>query len=138
VHQFGGEWTGRKLAIVQEYAALYTAALREQFEKLIYIDAFAGTGSRLGSAPGISDIGGLMSDPGSAQIALACTPGFDEFVFIDRKRSHVEALEQLKTQFPEKADSISVYCADCNEKLRELAGKLEWGWKRRGLVFLDP
>lgn len=120
--QFGGDWTELKLGIVREYADLYTKALRDTFSQLMYIDAFAGAGTRRGSV----------------QLALQCNPGFNEFVFIDRKRSHCDALERLKDEYPEKSSMISVYHADANEKLREICRETEWRGKRRGLAFLDP
>jgi len=43
---FGGDWTGQKLAMLQEYLGRYTTALKNQPFQLVYIDAFAGTGYR--------------------------------------------------------------------------------------------
>ncbi|MBK9067339.1 MAG: hypothetical protein IPL76_10730 [Gemmatimonadetes bacterium] len=43
MHQFGGDWTARKLHAVQRYLNAYTTALRRQPFTLLYVDAFAGT-----------------------------------------------------------------------------------------------
>ena len=41
---FGGPWTEEKLAILKKYLDTYTTVLKNQPFRLIYIDAFAGTG----------------------------------------------------------------------------------------------
>ena len=41
---FGGTWTQEKLGILERYLDAYTTALKDQHFKLLYIDAFAGTG----------------------------------------------------------------------------------------------
>ena len=43
-HSFGGKWTQEKLEKVGHYLQTYATALKNQKFKLIYIDAFAGTG----------------------------------------------------------------------------------------------
>jgi hypothetical protein len=46
LQSFGGQWTQRKLAKVSSYLTAYTTALKNMPFRLIYIDAFAGTGYR--------------------------------------------------------------------------------------------
>ena len=41
---FGGNWTKRKLDILESYMDAYTTALKKQGFRLMYIDAFAGEG----------------------------------------------------------------------------------------------
>ncbi len=45
-HQFGGDWTDRKLEVLAKYLQRYTTALKNTPLHKIYIDAFAGTGYR--------------------------------------------------------------------------------------------
>src|SRR5690348_13935074 len=45
-HSFGGDWTSKKLAVVEKYLSAYLDALKNQPFKTAYIDAFAGTGYR--------------------------------------------------------------------------------------------
>ena len=45
-HEFGGQHTELKLSIVESYLKTFTTALNRKFRRLIYIDAFAGTGFR--------------------------------------------------------------------------------------------
>ena len=46
--EFGGDWTQRKLQILDEYLTAYCnifrANERARFFKTVYVDAFAGTG----------------------------------------------------------------------------------------------
>ena len=44
VASYGGEWTHQKLDILEDYLNAYTTALKNQHFRLLYIDAFAGTG----------------------------------------------------------------------------------------------
>jgi len=44
IQKFGGDWTQEKLARIRSYLGAYTTVLKKQPFKLIYIDAFAGTG----------------------------------------------------------------------------------------------
>ena len=54
----GGKWTIDKLDILERYLDAYTTALKNQPFKLMYIDAFAGTGEsafvKKTRTPGIS------------------------------------------------------------------------------------
>lgn len=49
-HVFGGDWTEQKLSALRQYLKAYrlifTRNAKAQYFKTIYIDAFAGTGSR--------------------------------------------------------------------------------------------
>ncbi len=42
--EFGGPWTQKKLRILGLYLNAYTTALKNQRFRLVYIDAFAGSG----------------------------------------------------------------------------------------------
>jgi three-Cys-motif partner protein len=81
-HEFGGHHTELKLSVIGSYLSAYTKALRKIFKQLWYIDAFAGTGSRIvkhralpatlfGGPPTPERIERLR---GSAQIAIDTNP----------------------------------------------------------------
>jgi len=55
-HQFGGDWTTRKLEIVSAYLSAYTTALKNAPFETLYIDAFAGTGYRTPSKRKATDL----------------------------------------------------------------------------------
>lgn len=125
-HQFGSHWTDAKLAAPREYLGIYTTALKRQNFRIVYIDAFAGSGTYTHKS------GGQTRD-GSATIALK-TGGFARYTFIDRKREHVQQLDALKAQFP--AADIHVIHGDANEALQSICHA--WPTRQRGVAFLDP
>lgn len=149
VHQFGGQWTERKLLVLEKYLQAYTTALKNfPFQKL-YIDAFAGTGYRdirREEQPGegvqhtlFPDL--VESEPqdfldGSARIALQVKPHFDRYIFIERRPEHCAHLESLKSEFPALSDRIAIDQGDANIKLQQLCGMFLR--KTRAVLFLDP
>jgi three-Cys-motif partner protein len=150
-HQFGGVWTDDKLGRVAKYLAAYTTIFRgnprARFFTTIYIDAFAGTGTRAPrsrggrSAPLFADV---ESDPealqfkaGSAANALQATPGFDRFVFIDSDPRKAADLASLVEQYPDKRDRVTIAKKDGNEALLRLVRQTDWQ-RHRAVAFLDP
>lgn len=147
-HQFGGDWTEAKLAVLRGYLSAYTTALKNKPFRLGYIDAFAGTGyrtERSGESPSVGDLlfPDLAAAPpqelldGSARIALESDPPFDGYVFIERNRARCRALEDLKEAFPAKASMIHVRQGEANREVRKLCRSPSWS-DRRAVLFLDP
>ena len=153
-HQFGGQWTSRKLAVLAGYLQSYTTALKEkptaesQFRKA-FIDAFAGSGyrdARRGADTSHKSQGLLFPDlagdepqdllEGSAKLALQTEPPFDRYIFIDRSPARCVRLEKLKGEFPDRADLIDIQQGDANEKIQDLCEK-DWS-SHRAVLFLDP
>lgn len=153
MHHFGGDWTNEKLQVLDKYLRAYTTALKNKpspnhpFCK-IYIDAFAGTGSR-DVAREVHEHSGqtaLFVNPfelepqtlldGSARLALKTVPRFDKFVFIERQNRRCEQLENLKIEFPELANDIYVRCGDANQEIQEMC-QADWRYCR-AVLFLDP
>lgn len=117
---------------------------RDRF-KLVYVDAFAGTGyrrvSRLAERSGQTSLFGVETEyevaqlrDGSARIALALDSGFDAYIFVECDRSHCAELLRLQEQRPDAR--IDVRCADANVALASIANRPWESW--RGVIFLDP
>ena len=126
---FGGQWTTEKLAILERYLNAYTTALKNQPFKLVYLDAFAGTGYvELGRGEDADFI------RGSAQRAInVADKPFDELIFVEKDQGRCAELERLKDEFPRS--SIRIENSDANEFLCGL--RRNWqDW--RGVLFLDP
>lgn len=147
-HNFGGEWTTKKLEAIRKYLHEYTTALKNQHFTTMYIDAFAGTGSRAAKASTTSDTGELLFPElaeaesaelldGSARIALKTEPRFSEFIFIDIDQRHCATLEELKRQFPEHASDIHIINAEANAEIQRICVETNWRQKR-AVLFLDP
>ena len=142
-HEFGGISTDLKLSVVGEYLQQFTTALRPQFDRLWYIDAFAGTGERTVVVPGREpDMLGPGVDErverrrGSAKIAIEVEPPFDRLIFMDKRQKHIGALNALRANHPDR--SIDVMPGDANaEILRLLDQQLSWA-STRAVMFLDP
>ena len=133
-HKFGGVWTRKKLAVLNEYLQFYATALKNQPFKLHYADAFAGTGSH---NPKEEDDQCLLIPyedfEGSVRTALN-VEGFHEYHFNDLDPEHVKALEEIQAGNPNK--SIKVYKKDANEFVPFFCSKMQWN--DRAVLFLDP
>jgi three-Cys-motif partner protein len=137
--EFGSGHTETKLRIVQKYLEAFTVALKKQGFRLIYVDAFAGSGASIprSDAQQIRLIEADDIIDGSTRRALRVSPSFDEFLFIEKLGRNLESLAGLKEEFPDKNDRIVLLPGDANQKLREFATDLD---KRnaRAVVFIDP
>ena len=128
---YGGPWTVEKLEILEAYLNAYTTALKNQPFRLMYIDAFAGTGSvnLPEQDPEVRDF-----HHGSAARALAVQDKpFDRLVFVERDPARCQELARLQS-VPLGRD-IQIVNTEANQYLRSL--QEDWrGW--RGVLFLDP
>ena len=131
---FGGDWTMQKLAILDDYLDAFTTALKRQEFRLMYIDAFAGTGTI--EIRHRSVFGGPEREflKGSARRALEVKDRpFDRYIFIERNRRRCEALSRLEQDYP--GHSIEIHKADANDFLQHHSFP-KFG--SRGVLFLDP
>lgn len=142
---FGGDWTEIKLAMLKDYLAAYTKALKDKSFSKVYIDAFAGTGYREISAQ--TDSHGLFTEQaeaedigffdGSARLALQVQYPFDRYIFIERSRKRFDDLRSLSTDFPALSGKVDCRQGDANELLPEICRNTEWT-TTRAILFLDP
>ena len=139
-HYFGGAWTEIKLDILRKYLEFYTKALSKQGFELLYIDAFAGTGSRTEIVPSVPILGQeekKISLDGSARIALNIEPKFHRYLFIETNSKRIKELEKIRAEF--RNTYIKIENADANKVITELASKPIWyNNKFRGVIFIDP
>ncbi|MBL6852401.1 MAG: three-Cys-motif partner protein TcmP [Alphaproteobacteria bacterium] len=132
---FGGRHSVLKLDTVEGYLNAFTSALRPKFN-LVYIDAFAGSGSfKFGGSPAL---GFMAARPatvhdGSARRALAVSPPFDQLHFIDIDETNAEHLRSISAG----RRGAHVHCEDANIAVRRICEQTDWGG-RRGVIFLDP
>lgn len=142
LHEFGGPWTQVKLERVGAYLPYFTREFGDDYET-IYFDAFAGTGTVDRRKPKKSRLTGFFKFPdpppiiGSARQALETEPPFDRYVFVDRDEAHCRDLRELRDDYPELADRVSVRLGDANEKVRRFCEKTDWDTSR-AVFFLDP
>lgn len=151
-HEFGGDWTNDKQERVRKYLLAYLTIFKNnpkaRYFATTYVDAFAGTGDRSKAASIESGSSAISVEfqndedvcalqKGSARIALELSPGFDHYLFIDQKHEHIQDLNQLKSEFPDKAARISVLQGDTNKILQDWCRRGDWT-TNRAVVFLDP
>lgn len=127
MHRFGGRWTETKLSALSEYLKSYTTALKQKGFTLLYLDAFAGSGTFVKTGDGHSEV-----QSGSAQIALD-VPGFHQYVFIEKDPRRCYDLRQLAN----RRTDVLVLEGDANQKLVELCDSVDWKCSR-AVLFLDP
>ena len=144
--QFGGDWTTQKLERLRKYLSAYTTIMNKQTFSFAYIDAFAGTGYREQKEstsstnllfPELADEEPQRFLQGSAHIALACTPAFNRYIFIENDASKLAELQaNLYRIFPEKEKQIIFNHGDANTVIQDLCEK---NWQQhRAVLFLDP
>jgi three-Cys-motif partner protein len=142
-HEFGGPWTERKLEAVGKYLKFYTTALKNKRLKLLYVDAFAGTGYRASSGGGGRTRGffpALEKDElakGSARRALEIEPPFHEYVFIENNQGRFTALTKLKEEFPDRVPVMRFWNEEANQAIVDLCQRRDWR-TARAVMFLDP
>ncbi|MFA9459401.1 three-Cys-motif partner protein TcmP [Thiohalorhabdus methylotrophus] len=125
---FGGAWTLLKLGALEDYLHGFTTALKKQKFKLLYIDAFAGSGAVK------TKYGDPKEAKGSAQVALD-NGGFDYYFFIESDEERYEGLRSIRKEHSDK--KIAVQLGDANSVLQEKLPNLNTtNW--RGVIFLDP
>ena len=134
-NSWGGPWTLEKLSILEKYLDAYTTALKNQAFKLMYIDAFAGTG-QLNLSEELKEDAmstrGFIS--GSAEIALGIkNREFDKLIFVEKDEVGCSELRELCEQ--NRSREIIIKNSDANDFLLNL--EEDWG-RWRGVLFLDP
>jgi len=138
--RFGSAHTSNKLDKLERYLTTYSTALKNQDFRLIFFDAFAGTGQIQVSeaAPlleSITEYGPFII--GSTERALQLGKAFDEYIFVERSAQKVQRLAELKKKYPNVADRVSIAQGDANSELQRFALQTDWR-KCRAVVFLDP
>jgi three-Cys-motif partner protein len=142
-HLFGSDATDLKLDVVRAYLKQFTTALRPQFDELVYIDVFSGSGARevLHEAQPANLIDDAREEwieerRGSARIALENDPPFTELVFIEKKRAFCRALEALaRDEYPGR--KVRVLRGEANEQVLKAIARRNWV-RARAVMFIDP
>lgn len=148
---FGGDWSDAKLSVIREYMKSYCTALSHTKFERIYIDAFAGAGTRaidtdinaedderhnlIDAAENAREDAAVRH--GSPLQALEIEPGFHRFIFIEQAQA---SMAELKTQVSQSgllgSRQIEFHTEDANSVLGRLTSQ-RWDSKR-AVAFLDP
>lgn len=150
-NDFGSGHTEEKLKRVEKYLKAYTTALKNQGFRLLYIDAFAGTGYRGPSTNISNDVqedmfagAGLVDGEnmkrllkGSARLALEVEPPFDEYHLIEANRARWGALKGLASELPKLSSRINFVFGDANKEVTRICKSTVWDNETRAVAFLD-
>jgi len=145
---FGGSWTEEKLNLITKYLKAYitifTKNERARSFHTVYVDAFAGAGY-IRQRQGETNQAGLFADlaaddaqgfiKGSALRALDLTPGFKEYLFIEKDPNRCTELESLSKHY--RGKTVTVKNVEANQYLRQWCAATDWR-STRALIFLDP
>lgn len=141
-HAFGSEQTERKLDCLRKYLKAYCIALNQKGFSRIYIDAFAGTGSRTSTHAALPLFEGQEAEAievttlGSARIAMDLDPGFHSLIFIEQDEEKAKALAHYTSSSDTRAQ---VREGDANQIVQHICRRYDWHKERiRGVIFLDP
>ncbi len=131
--RFGGAWTQEKLDILERYLDAYTTALKNQPFRLMYIDAFAGTGEiATAHDDGSSEVSQFIRGS-TARAAGIVDKSFDRLIFVEKDPDRSAELEKLKTKYHGRDIVIE------NSEANDFLSNLNEDWQRwRGVLFLDP
>ena len=130
-NEFGGPWTIEKLGILEKYLDAYTTVLsKQEWCRLVYIDAFAGTGKIEISK---DDHEKKEFIDGSAQRAIDINnKSFDRLLFVELDEDRCLKLKSLRELYPLR--DIQIINDDANAFLQSFHLDKTW----RGVLFLDP
>ena len=130
-YSYGGQWTFEKLKILESYLDAYTTALKNRPFKLIYIDAFAGTGY-FNPVKDNEDAKTFIDGSAARAIKIGNKP-FDKLIFIEKNNDRYNELKSLRQNHQDRETIVEN--SDANSYLQNL--QMDWkNW--RGVLFLDP
>lgn len=128
-----GLWTEEKHRLVAYYAAQFSGAMKEKFQKRIYIELYAGAGySR------IRDTDRVI--PGSPINALSLKDPFDKYIFCEADAGKREALQTRVKRHAPNAD-VTFVPGDCDANVAAIAAAVPRHSKASkvlSLCFVDP
>lgn len=128
-----GVWTEEKHRLVAYYAAQFSGAMKEKFQRRGYIELYAGAGySR------IRDTDRII--PGSPINALSLKDPFDKYIFCEANAEKQEAL-QVRVQRHAPNTEVTFVPGDCDANVAAIAGAIPRHSKTNkvlSLCFVDP
>ncbi|HYA64764.1 MAG TPA: three-Cys-motif partner protein TcmP [Candidatus Sulfotelmatobacter sp.] len=128
-----GLWTEEKHRLVAYYASEFSGAMKDKFQKRVYIELYAGAGySRIRGTDRII--------PGSPINALGLDVPFDKYIFCEENTELRQALETRVRRHSSKAD-VTFIPGNCDAKVGEIAAAIPRYSKANkvlSLCFVDP
>jgi len=128
-----GGWAEEKHRHVSLFATLFSSAMKDKWDKRVYVELYAGAGySRIrGSSKLIV---------GSPLLALKVKDRFDRYVFCEEDPEKIAALKFRVKQMAPGVD-VAYVSGDCNKCIEEILANIPEGSKNNSvlsLCFADP
>lgn len=128
-----GDWGQEKYRLLNLYAQLFSASMKNKWDCRVYIDLFAGSGrSKIKGTDRIV--------AGSPLVALGVDPSFDRYIFCEKDPEKLRALETRVSRDYSKA-SVEFQPGDANECVGKILEKIPQhakDFKVLNLCFVDP
>jgi three-Cys-motif partner protein len=128
-----GGWAEEKHRHVSLFSTLFSSAMKEKWDKRVYVELYAGAGySRVRGTSKLI--------VGSPLLALKVKDPFDKYVFCEEDSEKIEALEFRVKQISPRAD-VAYVPGDCNKCVEEILTNIPEGSKNStvlSLCFADP
>lgn len=129
-----GPWTEEKHRLVAYYSAQFSGAMKDKFQKRVYIELYAGAGySR------IRDTDRII--PGSPINALTLKQPFDKYIFCEEDTEKRAALETRVLRHAPQDVEVKFIPRDCDSCVSEIAAAIPRHSKTNKvltLCFVDP
>jgi len=128
-----GAWSATKYRLVHLYASLFSAGMKNKWKERVYIDLYAGAGyARVRNTQKI-----LV---GSPLLALSVGAPFDKYIFCERNRKCITALEaRVRREAP--MANVAFISGDCNTQVDKIVSEIPAASRDHnvlGLCFVDP
>jgi three-Cys-motif partner protein len=128
-----GDWGLRKYNLMGAYCNIFTSAMKGRWDRLVYIDLFAGAGHAY--LRGIEKI--VHTSP---LIALNTPYPFTDYFFSEYESEKIDALkDRVERNFPDR--NVTYYQGDSNvnvSKICEQLAYLKQRYKTLCFCFVDP
>jgi three-Cys-motif partner protein len=143
--RFGSSHTRRKLDVLEGYLNAYSTALKNIGKKLIYFDAFAGSGEVRPKQNDTETLNLIDFDSiesaedlilGSSVRALNTIDPFHRYIFVDKLEKNIEHLK-LRLKDHDRFSRCRFKPSDANESIKRFCEEADWSDKR-AVMFLDP
>ncbi len=135
---FGGDWTQKKLEIVEDYAKAYLTIMnRYPYLRPLYFDGFAGSGDIVQTHE--DEAFEVVAGAARRILSISEPKPFEGYYFVEKCPKCLGQLQKLvKSEFAGK--DVFVLEGDCNQKLVDFAGYMARPENSycRGLVYIDP
>lgn len=136
MNNFGGNWTYKKIQIIELYAKAYLEIMKNRpYWKLMYFDGFAGTGEI--KIEGKLDFK-IIEGAAKRIVSIVDPRIFDMYYFVELDLEKARLLKESLGQI--QKSGIYIASDDCNNKLLGLAKYLKSpaGKNYKVLAFIDP